>query len=118
MKLGAWGEMRAALYLEKHGFTVLERNYRCRVGEIDIIALKGKVLTFVEVKTRSDFRLALPCESVTEEKRRRIQKAADSYIMESARADGTRETIGFRFDVIEILVLNEKTWLRHMTDAF
>ena len=94
--LGAFGEERAARYLRWHGYRILERNFRCRMGEIDIIARKGKILAFVEVKLRRDDRFAEAREFVTAAKQRRILAAAQLYL--SAHPD---EDLQPRFDVLE-----------------
>ena len=94
--LGAYGEERAARYLRWHGYRILERNYRCRMGEIDIIARKGNILAFVEVKLRKDARFAEAREFVTYAKQQRILTAAQFYL---SRHD---EDLQPRFDVIEV----------------
>ena len=71
-ELGAWGEERAAKYLRGKGYTILERNFRCRSGEIDIIARRGGIITFVEVKLRRDADFAEAREFVTAAKQRRF----------------------------------------------
>ena len=65
-ELGAWGEERAAKYLRSKGYTILERNFRCRAGEIDIIARRGGIITFVEVKLVSHRRELQPRFDVIE----------------------------------------------------
>ncbi|NLD20121.1 MAG: YraN family protein [Clostridiales bacterium] len=101
-RIGMIGEEAAAMFLEENGYRLVRRNYRCKVGEIDIIASKGSVLCFAEVKTRQNFNYGRPCESITEEKKKHMRKAAQSYLDE-VRIGGFRPA-KIRFDVIEIVV--------------
>lgn len=64
ISLGRQGETMAASYLSAHGYTVLQRNYSCPMGELDIVARQGDVVAFVEVKTRRSLRYGRPCEAV------------------------------------------------------
>lgn len=96
--IGGNGEEFAALILQNKGYEILERNYRTKLGEIDIIAKKGNVLHFVEVKTRTQKNYGYPAESVTAEKLNRIRKAAEIYMF--------NKRIFWRnisFDVFEIM---------------
>lgn len=95
-ELGAWGEERAAKYLRGKGYTILERNFRCRSGEIDIIARRGGIIAFVEVKLRRDADFAEAREFVTPAKQRRVILTAE-YWLASHRTE-----LQPRFDVIEI----------------
>jgi putative endonuclease len=74
--LGRQGEQLAAEYLENEGFRILDRNYRCAGGEIDIVAADQRILVACEVKTRSDLRFGTPVEAVTREKLRRLRRLA------------------------------------------
>lgn len=107
--IGSEYEERAAQYLKEQGWVVLERNYRCRQGEIDIIARDGDCLVFVEVKYRRSTKYGDPAEAVTPAKQKRIIRTALFYI-------GThhRTMPACRFDVIGIL--GEK--LTHYQNAF
>ena len=93
---GQWGEDRAARFLRLRGWRILERNYRCRQGEIDLIAARGGVLAFVEVKLRKGAAFAEAREFVTRAKQERIRTAAALYLAEH---DSELQP---RFDVIEI----------------
>jgi len=94
--LGKWGEEQAAVYLQRQGLQIVERNYRCPLGEIDIIARDGDCLVFCEVKTRSSSRYGLPQEAVAWSKQQKIIKVASWYL-------GDREpATDIRFDVIAI----------------
>lgn len=79
-ELGAKGEEIAVRYLKSRGYRILERNYRVRLGEIDIIAEHGDDLVFIEVKTRSDILFGSPFESVTKQKQQQLSKVALEYI--------------------------------------
>lgn len=115
-ELGAWGEERAAKYLRGKGYTIVERNFRCRSGEIDIIARRGGIIAFVEVKLRRDSDFAEAREFVTPAKQRRVILTAE-YWLASHRTE-----LQPRFDVIEIYApFGERTLLpkiNHLEDAF
>ena len=96
---GADYEERAARWLKERGYRILERNYRCRQGEIDLVAMDGGCLVFVEVKYRKDKRAGHPAEAVDLRKQRRIGQAAAQYCCER-RTVAVQEC---RFDVICIL---------------
>jgi putative endonuclease len=96
-RLGAAGERLAAQLLERQGYRILERNWRCRYGELDLVAADGPELVFVEVKTRRGARLGSPEEAITGAKRRRLIAAAQTYLAE--RGD---EQHPYRFDVVAV----------------
>ena len=79
-ELGAKGEDIAVRYLKERGYRIVERNYRVKLGEIDIIAEQGDNLVFIEVKTRSDATFGSPFESVTKQKQKQLSKVALEYI--------------------------------------
>lgn len=96
--LGRKGEDIACRALKKDRYKIIEKNYRCRQGEIDIIAEdKGKVLCFVEVKAKSSMGFGLPEEAVTRRKQGKIQAAAFSYI----ESKGLKSR-AMRFDVVSV----------------
>jgi len=96
-ELGDRGEAAVAAALERRGYRVLERQYRCRWGEIDLIARSPEgVVCFVEVKTRSSAAFAQAREAVTAAKQRRLRSAAGCYLAERALEDPCR------FDVAEV----------------
>ena len=107
---GGHAESRAANYLERHGATILARNYRCRLGEIDLVAREGAVLVFVEVRMRSggDFGGAL--ESITRHKQRRITAAASMYLRQFS------EPPRCRFDVVA-MQYGDIHWLKGAFEA-
>ena len=77
---GMRGEAAVAAWLRRHGYTLLCHSYHCRYGEIDLIAQKGAVLCFVEVKLRSGVRYGLPREAVTAQKQEKLRKTALFYL--------------------------------------
>lgn len=107
---GRRGEEAAARFLMKMGFSILERNHRCRFGEIDLIARAGELLVFVEVKARTDGRFGSGPEAVDRRKQTRIQKTALHYL---ATYPGPEPLI--RFDVIAV---DANGRCSHIEDAF
>lgn len=99
--LGQHGEDRAVRYLESKGYTIIERNYHCRHGEIDIIAHDGGDLVFVEVKTRRSDTDSAASEAVGVRKRSRIVHTAINYLSERRLGE-----IDCRFDVAEVYFVN------------
>ena len=96
--LGQQGEQLAADFLVEAGMTVLERNWRCKEGEIDIVALAGRTLVICEVKTRSGVRFGTPIEAITRQKAWRLRKLAVLWV----RAHGlTFDQI--RIDIVGVL---------------
>ncbi|MBQ8814452.1 MAG: YraN family protein [Lachnospiraceae bacterium] len=96
--LGSDKEQLAAEFLEKQGYYIRERNFRCRQGEIDIIAQDGRYLVFVEVKYRADGRSGEPEEAVTAGKQRTIRRVAEYYLHRYRFSENTP----CRFDVVGI----------------
>ncbi len=99
--LGTEGEGRAADWYESHGYEVLDRNWRRRQGEIDLIVRRGRTVVFCEVKTRSSGRFGTGAESVLESKQRRIRRLAARWLSELTPAAG-RDRVEVRFDVVSI----------------
>lgn len=95
--LGRRGEDLACAELEKCGYVIIERRFRTRCGELDIVARDAGVLVFVEVKARSGSRFGTPLESVTWQKRQRLSRMAAAYLCHKHLAD-----VACRFDVISI----------------
>jgi len=113
-RLGERGEDAAVAYLERVGMTVVERNWRCSSGEIDVIALDGDVVVLCEVKTRRTTSKGSPDEAVTPAKQRRYARLAAAYIQHAGLVDPS-----VRFDVVSILVIAEdRALLRHHRAAF
>jgi putative endonuclease len=82
-QLGRLGEELAAAYLQQQGYVILARNWRCPVGEIDIVAREGEFLTFVEVRTRRGDRFGTPEESITPTKQAKLVELAQTYLQEA-----------------------------------
>ncbi len=110
-KTGQTYEAVAADYLQSMGYAILERNYRCPYGEIDVIAKSGAYLVFVEVKYRRSSVCGSPGEAVDRRKQRRISRAALSYY----GRNGYEQQIPCRFDVIGV---DGKGEISHIENAF
>ncbi|SFJ04344.1 putative endonuclease [Terrisporobacter glycolicus] len=108
---GKLGEEIALKYIISKGGKVIEKNYRTKIGEVDIIAKLNGELVFVEVKSRSNINYGYPLESVNYKKKRKITNVAKYYIL-----DNSLENLSIRFDVIEIY-FNEKK-INHIVNAF
>jgi putative endonuclease len=111
-ELGKLGEDIATIYLEKNNMPVLVRNWRYKRAELDIVAMDGKTMVFVEVKTRSDDSLSRPEEAVDTQKRGQMIKAAIAYMHES------KHDWAIRFDIISIIIKKEIPYIDHIKDAF
>jgi putative endonuclease len=111
--LGDLGEEKAAAYLQEHGFQILQRNFRAGHGEIDIIALDGPCLCFVEVKTCQSDRFGEPETWVTVRKQRRMISAAAQYRVQHQLVD-----VDSRYDIITLRLVNGALLINHIRDAF
>jgi len=111
--LGKEGEKIAEQYLKKKGYKVVARNYRCPVGEIDLIALDRRVIVFVEVKTRTGHGFGTPLEAVEFRKQRKMIQAAQYFL--SAKKLQQREA---RFDVVGISWPRREPVVEHIENAF
>ena len=112
-KLGEKGEEIAVKFLKKNRFKILCRNYRCRFGEVDIIALHKKTLSFIEVKTRSSEVYGLPQDAILAEKQRKISKVALEFIQRYKLEDKDA-----RFDVMAIQFSSEGYSIDFIKNAF
>lgn len=114
LTVGSQGEELAANFLRRLRYRILERNYRCRCGEIDIVARQGETVVFVEVKTRRSDRYGSPALSVTPFKQRQIARAAQTWLAANRLADAAA-----RFDVLSIrLREGEPPEIEHIANAF
>lgn len=113
LSLGRWGEQQAARYLRRRLYRIVEMNYRCRGGEIDIVARRGKTLAFVEVKTRSSQQFGAGQDAVTVRKQQQISRAAHHFLLEHPHEDHE-----LRFDVIAVHVAGGRTEIDHLVNAF
>jgi len=111
--LGKEGEKIAEQYLKKKGYKLVARNYRCPLGEIDLIALDRRVIVFVEVKTRTGHGFGTPLEAVEFRKQRKMIRAAEYFL--SAKKLHEREA---RFDVVGISWLQVEPLVEHIQNAF
>lgn len=108
--IGKEFEQRAVDFLQDKGYLILERNYQCKFGEIDIIALDREYLVFVEVKYRKNRESGYPEEAVNYQKQRKISKTAGYYCLQK----NILENVCCRFDVIAI----DAGEIRHYENAF
>jgi len=113
VRVGSSGERAAADFLRERGYHVLERNFRCRGGEIDLIALDGSVLVFIEVKVRRTLARGAPIEAVTPLKQARVRRAAQEYLTFCGRVFHR-----IRFDVISVMKTPKNTDITHLKAAF
>lgn len=115
-QLGQAGEDYAAQWLARRGWRILERNFCCRYGEIDMVALDpSRDIAFVEVKTRRSNAQGLPQEAVDARKRANLRKAAMEWLLDESRYVAHR---GTRFDVIAIRVSAGEPTIAHIPEAF
>jgi len=97
--LGAYGEALAARHLTEQGMVLLDRNWRCEVGEIDLVLRDGRILVVCEVKTRSSLAFGAPLEAVTEQKAARLRRLAARWL-----ADHEIRPDEVRIDLVGVLV--------------
>lgn len=110
---GKLGEEKAQQFLRQQGYKILAVNYQLRCGEIDIIAQKGKVIIFAEVKTRISDLYGVPAAAVNLKKQQKIIKVARQYLLRHNKEDGP-----CRFDVIEVYLRDNTSKINHIEDAF
>lgn len=110
--LGKSGEEKAAEFLREKGFRVVARNYRTRIGEVDLICKDGEQIVFVEVKTRRSLAFGDGAEAVNHRKREKLIKAAQLFLKSIRREDAP-----FRFDVVSVLS-GETDQITHIPCAF
>ncbi|KGG80770.1 hypothetical protein Y919_04450 [Caloranaerobacter azorensis H53214] len=109
---GIIGEKLAVNYLIKNNYKIIERNFKCKLGEIDIIAVIDDIIVFIEVKTRRNSNYGYPYEAVTVDKQQKIIKTAYSYIKLKKIVNKQ-----YRFDIIEIF-LGKDIKINHIQNAF
>ncbi|MDO5047905.1 MAG: YraN family protein [Anaerococcus sp.] len=110
-KVGDFGEDLASKYLKARSYKIMARNYTKPYGEVDIIARKGDVIVFVEVKTRKNRRFSNPRDAVTFKKQERIIKASQAYLIEKDLSEYL-----MRFDVCEVLLDTKE--INYIENAF
>lgn len=109
---GEKGEEIAANYLEKNKYEIIDRNYRAKKSEIDIICKEGETIVFVEVKTRSSIKFGTPETFVNEAKITKIIEGAEAYMKENDWSGP------IRFDIISVMLFKGKHDVTHFKDAF
>ena len=110
--LGQKGERMAEQFLSEKGCKIIQRNYRHKRSEVDLIIKDGQFLVFAEVKTRKSIAYGNPEEAVSEKKAQKIIEAADEYILEK-KWKGP-----IRFDIMSIIISGDKTEIKWFKDAF
>ena len=112
---GRKGEDLACVFLEKNGYRILERNFRCKMGEIDIVAAKEDSLCFVEVKARTRTDYGMPRDAVDRRKQQKLLRTAQLYLK---LHPGYAQRFSPRMDIVEILYREEGPYVRHTPNAF
>jgi len=113
IETGNIGESKAAEYLIENGYSILEKNYRHKRNEIDLIAVRDELLVFVEVKTKSYTQFGNPEEMVDQAKADRVISAAENYVFEQDWPHN------IRFDIVSVLMKGERVQeIKHFEDAF
>jgi putative endonuclease len=118
IELGRQGETITGKMYEEKGFCVIFQNYRCKIGEIDLICEKGKLLVFCEVKSRRSITFGLPAEAINSKKIRHIRRVASWYLSQKMCIDRLYQDYDIRFDVVEIVFVNEEYEINHVENAF
>jgi putative endonuclease len=114
VSLGERGETAACGFLKNHGYKILEKNYKCKLGEIDVIARRRGRLAFIEIKTRTSAQFGLPQEAVDLRKQEKIFKVAQWYLKEKKLSGSP-----IAFDVVAVLWREgQAPDMRLLTDAF
>jgi putative endonuclease len=111
--LGKYGENVAANFLQDRGYAILERNWRCEIGEIDLIAKHKEFVVFVEVKTRSGHGFGHPFEAITKQKVSRMRQLAAKWVSSHNLPD-----LSLRLDAISVLVLDGKVAIEHLKQVY
>ncbi len=110
--LGRTGEQLAAEHLTAAGYTILDRNWRCSIGEIDIVARQGGTTVVVEVKTRSGVQFGHPLDAVTPRKLARLRRLAGAWC--DAQADSAQGPHALRIDVIGVVAARDGVTIDHL----
>jgi putative endonuclease len=112
-ELGQKGESLAIKYLKSNKYEILDKNYRCCYGELDIVAKEKNTIVFIEVKTRRSAEVTEPFESVGKKKREKICTLAEYYLQEKDYTD-----YEVRFDVVSITSDENENCIEHIKNAF
>jgi len=111
-ELGYEAENKAVEFLRKQGMTICATNFRCKMGEIDIIAKDGTILIFAEVRYRKNLAFGTPAETVNFTKQKKLIRASQYYLQRH------NPDLPCRFDIIEIYGANHQTGINWVKDAF
>ena len=111
--LGRWGEARAAAWLVRRGWTVLNRNYRFGRREVDLVLTQGELVVFVEVKTRTGEGFGGAAAAITWRKRREIEAVAEYFLAREGLSDRA-----VRFDAVVVTTLGGRVRVEHIPDAW
>lgn len=112
-RLGRRAEIKAAGELGKRGYRIIDSNYRCKLGEIDLIAMDGDTMVFVEVRSRTTTYFGPPSETVNFIKQQKIIRSARVYLMQKNKHD-----IPCRFDVVEVVFNDKDVQIEVIKNAF
>lgn len=112
---GRFGEEASVEYLKRKRYKILDINFRCKIGEVDIVARDKSTIVFIEVKSRQSNQYGYPSEAVNYHKQRKISKVALYYLQSKKLFD---YDYNIRFDVIEILDYLENVKINHIVNAF
>ena len=113
-KIGSFGEMLVITYLENMNYEILDKNYKTKFGEIDIIVKDKKEYVFIEVKTRTSSKYGMPSEAVDFNKEKHIKKSSQVYVYLN-----NLENKYIRYDVIEVYFINKnKYYINHLKNNF
>ncbi len=110
---GLSGEDLASDHFERAGYQVVARNFRCKGGELDLVATRPGLLVFCEVKTRANDRFGSPAEAVGYAKQARLRRLAAQWLSEHKPG-----AVDIRFDVVSVIVRDGRCELTHIPDAF
>lgn len=111
-KFGNIGEKISCIYLKNIGYEIIERNFNCRQGEIDIVAKDKNEYVFIEVKTRSNLCYGKPREAINSEKQNHIYRSTKYYLYKNGL-----NNVFVRFDVIEVYLVKDKYKLMHLKNV-
>jgi putative endonuclease len=117
-ELGKEGEKLARKMYESKGFRIVMQNFRCKIGEIDLICEKDKLLVFCEVKCRRSITFGIPAEAINTKKIRHIRRVASWFLSQKLCIHRIYSDYDMRFDVVEVLFVNENYELNHIENAF
>jgi putative endonuclease len=119
-EIGVIGEDIAVRFLRRKGYSILARNYATKIGELDIIAAKGRCIAFIEVKTRTSNWAGEPYEAVDAKKQRKLRALIDSFLMFGGAGQIGRAYPDVRADIISIVLTKSGTvrYIEHIRDAF